>query len=301
VDSRLRVLRALRGETVDRVPRGEICLEEDFIRALLGFRRRRAVIGALEQRAAVAALDLDLITVDATTGVQGLAQDADRLQLRRASEWRDSGLAVVVQVDGPLNRLVKSLGVDGAATRLDRGKTRPFGTLDMVAARLRGAVQRAAGAGATALLVMDDSPELAAERIPLDHLRRYYRPQLAACLHTAASVRLPVFVHIAPWHWPLLDELASLNPAGFQGMAGRPLAEYRERVGPQLCLWGNADAAWLAQTHSAAEAQDEARRMLAAGRPRYLFGTATGLKAGVDVGTVLALYEAVSLEPARAR
>jgi hypothetical protein len=106
MNSRQRVLRTLRGERVDRVPRGEIALTEGFIRALLGFRQRRAVIGAVEQRAAIAALGLDLVTVDATTGPQGLAQDVDRLKLRRANEWRDSDLAVIVRVDGPLNRLV---------------------------------------------------------------------------------------------------------------------------------------------------------------------------------------------------
>jgi uroporphyrinogen-III decarboxylase len=299
MNSRQRVLRALRGEQLDRIPRGEVRLDDGFIRALLGFRARRAAIGTLEQRAAIAALDLDLVTLDAFTGAQGLALDLDRLKLRRASEWRDTGLAVVVRVDGPLNRLVKALGIGGAATRLDRGKTRPFGALDLVAARMRGAAQRAAGAGATALLIVDDSPDITPERIPLEHLRRFYRPQLAACLHAAAAVRLPVIVHIAPWHWPLLEEVAQLNPAGLQGLAGRPLAEFRERVGPAICLWGNLERDWLAEPRSLDEAREEVRRMFAAGRPRYLFGTAAGLGVGVNVQTALTLYEAAGLELAR--
>jgi uroporphyrinogen-III decarboxylase len=189
------------------------------------------------------------------------------------------------------------VGLDGAAARLDRGKTQPFGTLDMISVRMRGAVQRAAGAGATALLVADDSPDLAAGRIPPEHLGRFYLPQVAACLHAAAAYRLPVVLHVAPWHWPLLDEIAKLKPAGLQGLTGRPLAEFREQVGPNICLWGNAEPAWLAQAHDPAAATAEAKRMLAAGRPRYLFGTAAGLGAGVNAETVLALYEAVSLEP----
>jgi hypothetical protein len=301
MDGRQRVLRMLRGEQVDRVPRGEVALEEGFIRALLGFRRRRAVIGPIEQQAAMAALDLDLITLDATTGNAGLAQDLDRQSLRRAGQWRDSGLAVVVRVDGPVNRLVNALGLEGGMARLDGSKTQPFGARDLVSARLRGAAHRAAGAGATALLVADDHPDVTPGFMPLERLRRFYRPQLAACLHAAAAVRLPVIVHIAPWHWPLLKDIAGLRPAGLQGLAGRPLSEFRAWVGPDICLWGNTGPAWLAEHQSLDDATAEARRLLAGGRPRYLFGTAAGLGQGVDVETALALYEAVSLEPSRWR
>jgi uroporphyrinogen-III decarboxylase len=148
------------------------------------------------------------------------------------------------------------------------------------------------------MLVADDSPDLAAGRFELEHLSRFYLPQVAACLHAAGAYRLPVILHIAPWNWPLLDEIAKLKPAGLQGLAGRLLAEFRERVGPNICLWGNADPAWLARAHSREEAAEEAKRLLAAGRPQYLFGTAAGLGAGVNAETALALYEAVSLEPA---
>ena len=297
MNSRQRVLRLLRGEEVDRLPRGEVALEEEFVRDLLGFRRRRNVIGWLEQRAAVAALDLDLITVDAATGAQGLAQDVDRARLKRANDWRDSGLAVVVRVDGPLNRLVMALGIEAAAARLDRRRTKPFATLDLVAARLRGAVGRAAAAGATALLVADDCPDLADLPVPIEHLHRFYLPQLAELVNTARSYRLPVMVHVAAWHWPLLDDLCRLKPAALQGLSGRPLAEFRERAGPEICLWGNADPAWLAQPHAPEEVLDEARRLIAAGRPRYLFGTASGLRAGLDPEVVLLLYEAASRAP----
>jgi len=294
-----RVLAALRGETADRLQRGEVSIDVDFIRALLGFRRRRDLIGEVELRAAIAALDLDLITLDVSTGSYGLAQDVDRKQLRRLGDWRSSGLAVVLRVDGPLNRLVQALGLEAALARLDRGKTRPFGTLDMVTARMRGAVQRAAAAGATAILLVDDAPELKPDRLPLEPLRRFYRPQLAACLHAAASTRLPVILHVAAWHWPLLDDLIKLNPAGLQGLAGRPLAEFREKAGPGICLWGNTGPDWLAEPHTLAEAAAQVQQLVSAGQPRYLFGSANGLNAAAHVETVQALYEAASLEPPR--
>lgn len=294
MNSRQRVLRALRGEPVDRVPRGEISLDDEFIRALMGFRHRRALIGPVEQNAAIAALDLDLITIDATTGAQGLSNDVDRARLRRAGAWRGSGLAVFVRADGPLDRLVKTLGAQGTLARFTGRKTRPFGTLDMVAAQTRAAVDRVAAAGADAILVADVHPDITGELASPDHLRRFYLPSLASGVHAAHARHLPVFVHVAAWHWPVLDELAALGPDGLQGLADSPLGDVRARVGPDICLWGNAEQGWLAQPHPAAEIAAEAQRLLAGGGLRCLFGTAAGLCGGLNIQTVISLYEAAA-------
>jgi uroporphyrinogen-III decarboxylase len=294
MNGRQRFLRALRGETVDRVVRGEIRLDEGFIRELLGFRQRRASIGPVEQRAAVAALDLDLITVDATTGPQGLAAEVDRAGMRALADWRDTGLALVVRVDGPLNRVVKALGPQAAVTRLTSRRTKPLGMADMLTVRMRGVLSRVVTAAATAVLVVDDSPEIGGQLVSPEVIRQFYLPQLAVFVHSARGFRLPVVLHVAPWQWDILDDLVRLAPAALQGFGGQALPEVRAQVGPEMCLWGNVDTSWLAEPHSSEESRDEVKQMLDAGLPRYVFGSADGLRAGLNPQTVIAVYDALN-------
>ncbi|MBI3762530.1 MAG: hypothetical protein HY260_11810 [Chloroflexi bacterium] len=294
MNGRQRVLRVLRGEPVDRVPRGEVRLDDEFVRALMGFRRRRAVIGRVEQNATIAALNLDLITIDAGTAAQGLSAEVDKAQLHGVGEWRGSGLAVFVRVDGPFNRLVAGLGPEETRHWLDGLRKSPFSPPEMAAAQTRRAMDRAAGAGADAVLIADDHRQITPELASPEQVRRYYLPALQMSIRSARAHRLPVFLHLADWLWPALDELASPVPDGLQGLAGVPLDEVRARVSPAICLWGNVAPEWLAGPRSSDEIEAEARRLLLAGGSRYLFGTASGLRGDMNVQTVLSLFDAVA-------
>ena len=83
---------------------------------------------------------------------------------------------------------------------------------------------------------------------------------------------------------------------GLQGLepgAAMTLAGVRERVGSELCLWGNVDVGWLSLPHTAEEIVEHVTRLLAplAGTP-VILGTSGGLMPGVPGENVEAMYRA---------
>ena len=106
---------------------------------------------------------------------------------------------------------------------------------------------------------------------------------------------LPVVFHSDGNLWDLLEDLVATGINGIQGLepaAGMSLSRRAgQRVGPDLCLWGNVDVGWLAQPRPAAEISAEVSRLLAplAGTP-VILGTSGGLMAGLPGVNVEAMF-----------
>ncbi len=293
------VQRALAGQWPGRLLRGELVIDDAFVRDFVGL-EGEAIPWAARQ-AVLQRLRHDLVVVSFSHGWGSPVQPDEQEALYFLHEWRSqSDLFVFALVDGPFSAAAKAWGWEQALARLAR-PTRPTPDLPrfMAEAVVEQAefVQRLAGAGADGILIGDDIAYRRSAYIQPAALRQSYFPYLTVLVEACQRAGLPVVFHSDGNLWELLGDLVATGINGLQGLepgAGMSLAGVRAKVGPELCLWGNVDVGWLAQGRPAAEITQEVSRLLAplAGTPLIL-GTSGGLMAGLPGVNVEAMMSAL--------
>ena len=290
------VQRALAGQWPGRLLRGELVIDDAFVRDFVGL-EGEAIPWAARQ-AVLQRLRHDLVVVSFSHGWGSPVQPDEQEALYFLHEWRSqSDLFVFALVDGPFSAAAKAWGWEQALARL----ARPTPDLPrfMAEAVVEQAefVQRLAGAGADGILIGDDIAYRRSAYIQPAALRQSYFPYLTVLVEACQRAGLPVVFHSDGNLWELLGDLVATGINGLQGLepgAGMSLAGVRAKVGPELCLWGNVDVGWLAQGRPAAEITQEVSRLLAplAGTPLIL-GTSGGLMAGLPGVNVEAMMSAL--------
>jgi uroporphyrinogen decarboxylase len=296
LSSRRAVQRALAGQWPGRLLRGELVIDDAFVRDFVGL-EGEAIPWAARQ-AVLQRLRHDLVVVSFSHGWGSPVQPDEQEALYFLHEWRSqSDLFVFALVDGPFSAAAKAWGWEQALVRL----TRPTPDLPrfMAEAVVEQAefIQRLAGAGADGILLGDDIAYRRSAYVQPAALRESYFPYLTVLVEACQRAGLPVVFHSDGNLWELLGDLVAAGINGLQGLepgAGMSLSGVRAKVGPELCLWGNVDVGWLAQGRPAAEITQEVSRLLAplAGTPLIL-GTSGGLMAGLPGGNVEAMMSAL--------
>ncbi len=278
------VQRALAGQWPGRLLRGELVIDDAFVRDFVGLEGEAIPWAA--RHAVLQRLHHDLVVVSFSHGWGSPIQPDPDEALFLLREWRaETDLFVFALVDGPFSAAAKAWGWEQALVRL----TRPTPDVPrfMAEAVVEQAefVQRLAGAGADGILVGDDIAYRRSAYIQPAALRVSYFPYLTVLVEACQRAGLPVVFHSDGNLWEALADLVATGINGLQGLepaAGMSLAGVRARVGPDLCLWGNVDVGWLAQPRLAEEITAEVQQLLAplAGTPLIL-GSSGGLMAGL--------------------
>lgn len=292
------VQQALAGQWPGRLLRGELAIDDAFVRDFVGLEGEAipwAARHALLQR-----LRHDLAVVPFSHGWGSPEQPDPQEALFLLREWQqESDLFVFALVDGPFSLAVKAWGWEQALMKL----TRPTADLPrfMAEAVVEQAefIQRLAGAGADGILLGDDIAYRRSVTVRPAALRQSYFPYLTVLVDACQRAGLPVVFHSDGNLWEVLDDLLATGINGLQGLepaAGMSLAGVRAKAGPELCLWGNVDVGWLAQPRPAAAITQEINRLLAplAGTPLIL-GTSGGLMAGLPGVNVEAMAQGSAL------
>lgn len=292
INCRRAVQRALAGQWPGRLLRGELVIDDAFVRDFVGLEGEAIPWAA--RHAVLQRLRHDLVVVSFSHGWGSPVQPDEQEALFLLREWRRaSDLFVFALVDGPFSAAAKAWGWEQALVHL----TRPTPDVPrfMAEAVVEQAefIQRLAGAGADGILVGDDIAYRRSAYIQPAALRVSYFPYLTVLVEACQRAGLPVVFHSDGNLWEVLADLAATGINGIQGLepaAGMSLAGVRSRVGPELCLWGNVDVGWLAQPRPAEEISAEVQRMLAplAGTP-VILGTSGGLMAGLPGVSVEAM------------
>lgn len=289
------VQRALAGEWPGRFLRGELVIDDAFVRDFVGL--EGDVIPWAARHAVLQRLRHDLVVAPFSHGWGSPEQpdEADALFLVR--QWRtESDLFVFALIDGPFSAAAKAWGWEQALVRLARPT--PDAPRFMAETVIEQAefVQRLATAGADGILIGDDIAYRSGTYVKPAALRQSYFPYLTVLVEACQRAGLPAVFHSDGNLWGVLDDLTAVGINGLQGLepaAGMSLAGVRQRVGPELCLWGNVDVGWLAQPRPAAEITAEVGRLLAplAGTP-VILGASGGLMAGLPGVNVEAMVSA---------
>jgi uroporphyrinogen decarboxylase len=287
------VQRALAGQWPGRMLRGELVIDDGFVRDVVGLEGEAIPWAA--RRAVLERLRHDLVVVSFSHGWGSPVQPDEEEAWFLLREWRnETDLFVFALVDGPFSAAAKAWGWEQALvklTRLPPDVPRFMGEAVVEQAEF---IQRLAAGGADGILVGDDIAYRRSAYVQPAALRQSYFPYLTVLVEACQQAGLPVVFHSDGNLWAVLEDLVATGINGIQGLepgAGMSLAGVRARVGPELCLWGNVDVGWLAQPRLAAEISAEVSRLLVpvAGTP-VILGTSGGLMAGLPGGNVEAMF-----------
>lgn len=295
------VQRALAGQWPGRLLRGELVIDDGFVRDFVGLEGEAIPWAA--RHAVLQRLRHDLVVVSFSHGWGSPVQPDQQEALFLLREWRsETDLFVFALVDGPFSAAAKAWGWEQALVRLTRPTPDVPSFMAEAVVEQAEFVQRLAGAGADGILVGDDIAYRRSAYIQPAALRASYFPYLTVLVEACQRAGLPVVFHSDGNLWDALADLVATGINGIQGLepaAGMSLAGVRAKVGPELCLWGNVDVGWLAQPRPAAEITAEVQRMLAPldGTP-VILGTSGGLMAGLPGINVEAMANVRNHRPA---
>ncbi len=287
----------LSGQSTDRLLCGELVVDHDLVREIIGLAPDASIPLAAEQ-ALLKRWGHDLVVVSFSHGWGAPQQPDPDDALFRLSYWQqESDLFVFALIDGPFSALAKAWTWQDAIMRISQDDPEiPVVMADTVVdlGELLAAVKQA---GADGIIIGDDIAFRRGPYVRPDHLRRHYFPYLTLLALTAQDLDLPVVFHSDGNLWPIWDDLLNTGINGVQCLdsySAMSMALARERSNPDLCLWGNLDIGWLSQPRDEQSMSAHLHDFLdpLVGTPT-IFGTSGGLAPGIPPAHLDALYSIV--------
>lgn len=295
-DSKLRVTRTIRRQAADRIPVGELCIDDAVVAAFtettqVGFRQRLQVADRL---------GLDLICLAADYGHRndsGALPAADAVSLNAIEEWAgQTDLFIFVLLDGGFQWGIKTWGFLQFLTMVMRQSAEVGDLLQQVETLNQGLVKRAADLGADGVVIADDIAYQHGLLLPPDRIKKLFLPSLSRQTEACRAAGLAVFFHSDGNLVAILEDIVG---SGFDGLqciepaAGMDLAAIKADYGHQLCLWGNLDPACLVEALSAEAIDARVEAVLASGARDggLIFGTSSGLFEGMQPRSIERAYQ----------
>lgn len=280
---RKRVRRALEHRDVDRVPRGELLVEEEFLDLLYPERAGAPWREKMFRLAEEAQLDLIVIRFPPRAGAAELAE----------LEWwaAKTDRFVVALLDGLFWQPTDLLDLPEFLVGL-KGENESFRSLiESKTARALRQIEICIGHGAHGCLIGDDIAHNGGPFASPADLEEWIFPglgELAEAAHGHGSVAL---FHSCGNLSSLLDRLMSLGFDGFHGMsacAGNDLSAALERTRGRMALLGGVDVdAWTPEAIRSFCETALGGRSRAGG---YVLGSSSGLSANTPLESFFALY-----------
>lgn len=297
---RERVIKALRGERADRIPRGEFFIADEFARSFRSEGNAGNGIEFSNHRRVVEQLDLDVASVAFSAGWVTLEQPDQDCALDSLARWRvGSDRFLCALIDGPFSAAVKARGFNELMHYV-RGAPRLARELFRRGAEEARVVARAArDAGADGVILGEDIAFRKSTYLAPGDLRELYFPELRAAAHEIRALGLAVFFHSDGNLTAVLDALAVCELDGVQGLepeSGMQISRVRQRVGDALTLWGNLSFDFLSALRTDAEIAVAVRALASShgAGGKFIFGSCGGLVQGMNLETVRRVYRTLA-------
>ena len=291
---RERVLKTLRGETTDRIARGEFFLADEFVRAFLSLDANDEITH--DHRAAIIQeLDLDIAPVAFSEGWGSLKQPNEDQALESLIRWRaESERFVFAVIDGPFSAAVKAASFDALMQYIHKIPHVARDYYRQGAEQARVVAQAVRDAGADGVVLGEDLAYNRSTFFSPKQLRECYFPALTQAVHDIHDLGLIAFFHSDGNLNSVLDDIAASGADGLQGLepdGGMSIAATREKIGDRLALWGNVSFDFLSAARTSEEIAETLRALTAKSKSKLIIGSCGGLVAGMNVETVKHLYQ----------
>ena len=290
-----RVLRAIRHQPVDRVPMGELCIDDAVVGSFLGIEKP----SHRHRQAFAERIGLDLVclaTQYAESSLSTRLPDPDQAGWPDLEGWaRETDFFPFVLVEGAFAWGVRRWGFEGFMLKVVRDDPL-IQTLNLEIEILNTRLARSsAEKGAAGVVLADDIAYQNGLLISPEMLRAAFFPAMARQVNMFKALGLEVFFHSDGNLVQILDDIVD---AGFDGLqcieeaAGMDLLHLKRLYGHRLCLWGNLDPVFLIAPRAQGVLEAKVREVLCAGSPGsgFIFGTSSGLFQGVRAELVGRAY-----------
>lgn len=290
ISSKERVRAAVGRRHVDRIPRGELVIDEELIRR--SFKRDR--IGFEEKAAFIKELRLDLVTLapaypagpDVPVRLESPLPDLEKWTSR-------TPLFTFALLDGPFGWGTRTQGYTEFLVAFSRSSFRSCGAFIEKVEQLNcGLITDLVDRGVDGIIIADDLAYQRGLMVNPETLREIYFPSLARQLE-AAGEEVPLFFHSDGDYSLIIPDLIDCGFAGlqcFEKTAGMDPLKLKALY-PELCFWGTLEVEDLQRAHKSAYLE---RLLFEIGtlsqEGGFILGTTCGLFQGIDLEGLKAVY-----------
>lgn len=293
-DSRQRVFAAIQRQPVEKIPRGELCIEDGVIKRELGC----GAVGFEERLEFVKRLGADLICLSSKSGSsKGIPEYRD-VVWEDVERWtRDTPLFSFALLDGAFGWGVRSLGFERFVTLHVRSPLSLVSLVERVEALNMKLAEILVDQGINGFIIADDIAYNRGLLVSPKVLREYFLPSLERQVEAISKRGIPALFHSDGNYSEVLPDLLEI---GFQGIhcidrnAGMDAVALRQVYGEKLCLWGTLDVADLAKTDDEVYLAELIKGIEELGsQGGFILGTTSGLFEGIDIRGLMRVYQAV--------
>jgi len=288
-----RILAAVNFKRVDRIPKGEFQLEDDFVTELLSLTEKVTFKDRVE---ACELLGLDSLAFSPSYILQDKSWAWEGLK-----QWRkETDFFIFAIIDGPFQGTAKLFTsfTDYLLAIAQRDPMIPELVAKCVAANIELGIN-ALASGAKGIIIADDIAYQGGTFISPKALRENFFPGLAEQVEVLNSEKVPVFFHADGDLLTVLDDIMDVGVGGLHSLDFSSLtdiANVRMMTKNRLCLMGGYDLSWF----EADNRSEKALELLTATSEGtmgsgYIFGSSAGiLGSTLSAKRVLDVYQYVS-------
>lgn len=301
MDYKTRVLKTIAGEQVDKVPKGELLIDPEFMAEYYG---QTGQVSFENQVKFLEDFNMDLISL------------FPRFELTKAELTNPEELALVNVATEDVAKWAREtdyfvFGVVGGGfqpatfyydfmeiLKLTHSNQELAGRIFRRFAQLNTEIAlKALEAGAHGIIIGDDIAYNKGTYFSPQVMREILFPHLQSMVTGIKKTGAPVFFHADGNLNRVLGDLVQLGFDGIHSLqpsAGMDIGEVKQEYGDKVCLMGNMDLDRLIPLGSLEEIEQAVKDTMAAAKVngRYIFGTCGAISNGLPLDKIVALYEA---------
>lgn len=298
------VIDTIRRRPGARIPRGELIVDRRFARDYLRWRTGRAAADGLSDAQLLTdfclAVKLDIACIHAESASQ--KSPAVKINPAAIKSACEKELFVFWVVDGAFQRAMMTRGIMTFLWEIVHSPDDVRSILSHFSDQAIDVMAQGARSGAHGIIIADDIAYHRGTYTSPEFVEHYLLPIWQAQVMSVRDFGVPVFLHS---DGKLDGVLPLIVAAGFDGLqciepaAGMTIGRIKEQYGKDLCLMGDVDPALLfapAEPLEMTARYDRLRRDVghsmatAGGTGGYIFGTCSGLQAGMSPELVQFMY-----------
>jgi len=294
ISSRERVQRLLRDGRTDKIPKGELCINDGIICAEYGS-------AAFEERFAfIQSLGLDIVTLlPQYPGGMSRLPEVKEVQWPDLGRWvNNTSLFAFAVLDGAFEWGMRILGLKEFCVMLKRS---PLSLQELIlrVEALNGALlERLSAYGINGIILADDIAHQQGLFASSEILQKSFIPSPARQAERSLYADLPVFYHSDGNYLAVIAEIVSAGFTGLQCLeksAGMDIQAIRGQFGSGLCLWGHLEVDSIMQAQVPGRINEIISTATSlATRGRFIMGTTSGLFEGLDIEALRTIYHSLS-------
>ncbi len=290
-----RVRRAIQHLPTDRVPKGEISIDDAVVKREL----ECSSVGFEERLQFANKLELDIVCVSPEVPASGkkLPEPCD-VSWPGLEQWvLESGRFIFAILDGPFEWGIRIMGFNDFITLPMRSAPSVVDFIEKVEKLNIELARHLIDNGVDGLIIADDIAYQRGLLSSPETIKKYFLPSLASQVEKISGKGLPVFFHSDGNFGEIVSDIVRI---GFKGVhcidpnSGMDISALKLQWGKRLCLWGNLSPDDLQESHDPAYLQKLKSTILSlASESGYILGTTCGIFEGLDLEALSALYSSL--------